>query len=84
MPSQWEAGAKEGQIINPETYTLDNSLLTLPRRMEALMDLFWDHRTNVALYPKFQQFIRDSKVSSPFLIDISITSLFIMVMHRYL
>jgi hypothetical protein len=59
---QWQAGAKEGQIVSPETYTLDNALLALPGRMDALMDLFFDHRTNVALYPEFQKFIRERQV----------------------
>ncbi|KZP29074.1 alpha/beta-hydrolase [Athelia psychrophila] len=58
----WEAGAKDGQIVGPETYTLDNSLLALPGRMDALMDLFFDHRSNVALYPAFRQYIRDSQI----------------------
>ena len=26
------------------------------------MDLFFDHRTNVAIYPEFQKFVRESKV----------------------
>jgi hypothetical protein len=31
-------------------------------RFDALMDLFFDHRTNVAIYPEFQKFVRESKV----------------------
>ncbi|KAF7976503.1 hypothetical protein HWV62_6305 [Athelia sp. TMB] len=58
----WQAGAKDGQIVGPETYTLDNSLLALPGRMDILLDLFFDHRTNVALYPVFQRFIRERQV----------------------
>jgi len=58
----WQTGAKEGQVVGPETYTLDSALLTLPGRFDALMDLFFDHRTNVAIYPEFQKFVRESKV----------------------
>jgi hypothetical protein len=59
---QWQAGTKDGQVVSPETYTLDSALLAIPGRFDALMDLFFDHRTNVALYPEFQKFVRDSKV----------------------
>jgi hypothetical protein len=34
----------------------------MPGRFDALMNLFFDHRTNVALYQEFQKFIRESKV----------------------
>lgn len=62
---QWQAGATKGQVVSPETYTLDSALLALPGRMDAIMDLFFDHRNNAAMYPKFQKFVRDSKVRIP-------------------
>jgi len=58
----WEAGTIDGQVISPETYTLDSTLLAMPGRMDAIMDLFFDHRNNVAMYPDFQKFVRESKV----------------------
>lgn len=30
--------------------------------MDALIDLFWDHRKNVAMYPQMQAYIRDAKL----------------------
>jgi hypothetical protein len=30
-----------------------------PMALRVLLDLFYDYRTNVALYPKWQQFLRD-------------------------
>jgi len=57
----WQGGAKEGQVVSPETYTLDSALLALPGRFDAIVDLLLDHRTNVAMYPEFQKFIRESK-----------------------
>ena len=51
--------------ISPDGYTLDNHYLTRPGADEAQLDLFGDYKSNVALYPAFQEYFRTSK--PPFL-----------------
>ncbi|ESZ92522.1 hypothetical protein SBOR_7094 [Sclerotinia borealis F-4128] len=48
--------------IAPESYTLDYALLSRPGNTDIQLDLFYDYRTNIELYPDFQKFFRDSDV----------------------
>lgn len=47
--------------IAPETYTLDTALLARPGNDEIQLDLFLDYASNVALYPKFQEYFRTKR-----------------------
>jgi pimeloyl-ACP methyl ester carboxylesterase len=51
--------------VAPESYTLDSALLARPGNDEIQLDLFLDYASNVALYPKFQQYFRNQR--PPFL-----------------
>ena len=42
----------------PEAYELDSALLARPGNDEIQLDLFLDYASNVALYPKFQEYFR--------------------------
>jgi pimeloyl-ACP methyl ester carboxylesterase len=44
--------------IAPEANLLDQALLDRPQSAEIQLDLIGDYKTNVALYPKFQEFFR--------------------------
>ena len=57
---QYTAGAPAEQIplFAPDTWTLDWALMSRPGNVEAQFDLFTDYRTNVELYPRFQEFFR--------------------------
>lgn len=55
---QYLHGAPDVTRIAPETYTLDSALLARPGNEEIQLDLFLDYATNVALYPKFQAYLR--------------------------
>ena len=44
--------------IAPEAIFLDQALLDRPQSAEIQLDLIGDYKTNVALYPKFQEFFR--------------------------
>lgn len=44
--------------LSPDGYTLDIAYLSRPGADEAQLDLILDYRTNVALYPRFQEFFR--------------------------
>jgi pimeloyl-ACP methyl ester carboxylesterase len=62
---QYTHGAKDPESIAPESYTLDWALLERPGNNEVQLDLFLDYASNVKLYPKFQEYFRQSK--PPFL-----------------
>ena len=44
--------------IAPEAIALDQALLDRPQSAEIQLDLIGDYKSNVALYPKFQEFFR--------------------------
>jgi pimeloyl-ACP methyl ester carboxylesterase len=44
--------------IDPAAYTLDFGLFRTPQDRQRQIDIFWDYRTNVALYPAFQAYFR--------------------------
>jgi pimeloyl-ACP methyl ester carboxylesterase len=62
---QYTHGTKNPESIAPESYTLDWALLECPGNNEIQLDLFLDYASNVKLYPKFQEYFRQSK--PPFL-----------------
>ncbi len=57
---QYTHGASE-TLIAPETYTLDSALLARPGIDEIQLDLFGDYKSNVALYPQFQAYLRQHR-----------------------
>jgi pimeloyl-ACP methyl ester carboxylesterase len=59
---QYEEGTQSSGVIAPESYHLDYALLQRPGIADAQLDLFWDYRTNLPLYPKFQEYFRQSNV----------------------
>jgi pimeloyl-ACP methyl ester carboxylesterase len=59
--SQYLYGVQDETLVAPESYTLDSALLRRPGNDEIQLDLFLDYASNVALYPKFQNFFRTSK-----------------------
>lgn len=58
---QYEMGHPDPQSIAPETYALDTFLAQPAERQEALLDLFGDYKTNVALYPDFARVLREAQ-----------------------
>lgn len=57
---QYTYGTPEN-TVGPDGYLLDYYYVCLPGRAEIQNDLILDYRTNVALYPQFQQYLRDNK-----------------------
>jgi pimeloyl-ACP methyl ester carboxylesterase len=55
---QYIHGVGDESLVAPESYTLDSALLARPGNDEIQLDLFLDYASNVALYPKFQEYIR--------------------------
>jgi len=58
---QYLHGVRDETQISPEAYMLDSALLARPRNDEIQLDLFLDYATNVALYPKFQEYFRTAR-----------------------
>jgi pimeloyl-ACP methyl ester carboxylesterase len=61
---QYTHGA-DATKVSPDGYTLDNHYLARPGADEVQLDLFGDYKSNVALYPTFQNYFRTHK--PPFL-----------------
>jgi pimeloyl-ACP methyl ester carboxylesterase len=59
---QYTNGEPNPDSIDPAAYTLDYALISRPGNNDIQLDVFRDYATNVALYPKFQQFMRESDV----------------------
>ena len=53
------SGAGHPELIAPESYESDAALVAGPQNLRIQLDLFYDYRTNVALYPEWQKFLRD-------------------------
>ena len=54
-------GAGHPELIAPESYETDAAAVAGPRNLRIQLDLFYDYRTNVALYPAWQKFLRDTQ-----------------------
>ena len=59
--AQYLYGVEDETSVAPESYTLDSALLARPGNDEIQLDLFLDYASNVALYPKFQEYFRAKK-----------------------
>jgi pimeloyl-ACP methyl ester carboxylesterase len=59
--SQYLYGVQAAIRVAPESYELDSALLARPGNDEIQLDLFLDYASNVALYPKFQEYFRTKK-----------------------
>jgi pimeloyl-ACP methyl ester carboxylesterase len=61
--TQWQYthGVAQPERLSPDAWTLDSALLARPDNDEIQLDLFGDYQSNVALYPKFQAYIRSHR-----------------------
>jgi pimeloyl-ACP methyl ester carboxylesterase len=59
--SQYLYGVQDEALVAPEAYQLDSALLARPGNDEIQLDLFLDYASNVALYPKFQEYFRTTR-----------------------
>lgn len=58
---QYTDGMGDVTRISPDNWVHDQALLDRPGNSDIQLDLLYDYRTNVPLYPQFQQFFRDRK-----------------------
>ena len=55
---QYLHGVREERLVAPEAWELDSAFLARPGNDEIQLDLFLDYASNVALYPRFQEYFR--------------------------
>ena len=58
---QYTHGVPDKTLVSPDGQNLDNFYLARPGADEIQLDLFGDYRSNVALYPSFQEYFRAHK-----------------------
>jgi len=58
---QYTHGVVDETAVSPDGYSLDNFYLARPGAGDIQLDLFGDYKSNVALYPKFQEYFRTYK-----------------------
>jgi len=58
---QYLHGVQDETLVAPEAYHLDFALLARPGNDDIQLDLFLDYASNVALYPRFQDYFRTKK-----------------------
>jgi pimeloyl-ACP methyl ester carboxylesterase len=52
-------GHTNPELISPDNWNMDLHLLERPQARRVQLDFFYDYRTNVALYPQWQTFLRE-------------------------
>jgi pimeloyl-ACP methyl ester carboxylesterase len=62
---QYTHGVADEATVSPDGLSLDNFYLARPGADEIQLDLFGDYKSNIALYPAFQNYFRTHK--PPFL-----------------
>jgi len=55
---QYRNGVADETLLDPTAWLVDQAGLDRPGNRDIQMDLFYDYRTNVPLYPEFQAFFR--------------------------
>lgn len=55
---QYEGGTADPELVAPDGWTLDQHFLDLPGRTQPQLDLAFDYHSNVALYPQWQDWLR--------------------------
>jgi pimeloyl-ACP methyl ester carboxylesterase len=55
---QYTHGAPDQTLVSPDGQNLDNFYMARPGAHDVQLDLFGDYKSNVALYPSFQQYFR--------------------------
>ncbi|MGF7037676.1 alpha/beta fold hydrolase [Mucilaginibacter lappiensis] len=55
---QYTHGVPDESVISPDNWEIDLRHLERPENGQIQLDLFYDYRTNVPLYPKWQEYFR--------------------------
>jgi pimeloyl-ACP methyl ester carboxylesterase len=57
----YTTGHRDPTKISPDNWNMDQFFLARPNAHRVQLDLFYDYRTNVELYPAWQAFLRDKR-----------------------
>lgn len=59
--TQWQyvTGVRDIEAISPDNWNIDQRFLDRPGNKEIQLALFYDYRSNVALYPQWQAYLRE-------------------------
>ncbi|MGN6250927.1 MAG: alpha/beta fold hydrolase [Marmoricola sp.] len=55
---QWQAGARDPELIDPEQALADQLVLDRPGRADYMKALLWDYQSNPPRYPAWQDWLR--------------------------
>ena len=55
---QYTNGVPDPSLVSPDAWTHDQALLDRPGNQEIQLDLFYDYRGNIPLYPEWQAYFR--------------------------
>ena len=58
---QYTNGVPDASLVSPDAWTVDQALLDRPGNQDVQLDLFYDYRTNMPLYPQWQQYFREHR-----------------------
>jgi len=58
---QYTDGVRDPTRVSPDNWVHDQALLDRPGIREIQLDVMYDYRNNVTLYPEFQRFFRERK-----------------------
>jgi pimeloyl-ACP methyl ester carboxylesterase len=58
---QYTHGVPDSAVVSPDGISLDNFYLARPGADEVQLDLFGDYKSNITLYPAFQDYFRTHK-----------------------
>lgn len=61
LAARYAEGVRDCTRLDPMAWLCDHLFLQLPGRAEAVLDLLYDYRTNVELYPRFQAWFRENQ-----------------------
>lgn len=56
---QYLHGVRDTTRVSPDSWTMDQGLLDRPGNQEIQLAMFYDYRTNVRLYPRWQAYLRE-------------------------
>jgi pimeloyl-ACP methyl ester carboxylesterase len=58
---QYTHGTRNAEVISPDNWTIDQSLLDRPGNQEIQLAMFLDYGSNPPLYPEWQKYLRDNQ-----------------------
>lgn len=54
----YTTGHPSPELISPDNWQMDSHFMERPNAKQVQLDFFYDYRTNVELYPKWQEFLK--------------------------